>query len=331
MPHSFLNKSPLPKQLMGNVALVTGATGFIGWHLCQTLVELGVPTFGLCRSASADRLPSGVQPLSADIRDSDRLSQCFREARPTLVWHLAAAGVLDPFLPVEMAIAVNVLGTINVLEACHKYSVRRFIHIGSCYEYSAADPSPLVAPPNPYIASKYAAWLLMRAYTNDYKIDAVALRLFHVYGPRQAVSSLIPAAILSAVRGQVLKMTPGNQKRDFIEVNDVVSALLAAAIALDAGGRTYDIGTGAMRSIGAAVRSIFKIVGGEGSIEMGALNYRPNEVMSSMANTLPAEKELHWKSRVEFEIGIVKTIEWYRKYIQMTDSIPVEQYRDTTP
>ena len=50
-----------------------------------------------------------------------------------------------------------------------------------------------------------------------------------------------------------------------------------------------------------------------------------------MANTLPVEKELHWKSRVEFETGIVKTIEWYRKYIQMTDSIPVEQFRDTTP
>lgn len=317
--------------LTGGAALVTGATGFIGWHLCETLVTLGVRTFGLSRSASTERLPPGVQPLPADVRDPDRLSKCFGEARPTWVFHLAAEGVLDPFLPVETAIDVNVWGTLNVLEVCHKCSIRRFIHVGTSYEYIAADPSPKAGSPNPYVASKYAAWLLMRAYANDYKVDAVALRLFHVYGSRQAAPALIPAAIFSALRGQILRMTPGNQERDFVEANDVVSALLAAATVPGVAGGTYDVGTGTVRSIGAVVRGIFERVDGQGSIDMGALNHRPNEIMSLAANTLPAETELHWKSRVEFETGIAQTIEWYREHRQMGESILIEPYRDSTP
>lgn len=295
--------------LRGETVLITGATGFIGRYVVERLLALGVRTFGLSRSASPETLPAGVQPLPIDLRDPAAVRGAFEAARPDRVIHLAAVGVTDPFLPVEIAVDVNIRGTINVLEACAALGVRRVVHVGTAYERAAAgEPG---GPGNPYVAAKLGAWSFWHAFTQAHALNSVALRLFHVYGPRQPARGLIPAAILSALRGETLKMTPGEQLRDFVYVTDVVDALLAAASTLAFQAQTYDIGTGEGRTVRSVVAQIFERVGGGGRFDAGALPYRPREVMTLIARPEAAQRELGWRAQVNWERGLSETLAVY--------------------
>lgn len=304
--------------LRGERLLITGATGFIGRYVGERLIELGVRTFGLSRSASIETLPAGVQPLPIDLRDPTAVREAFERVQPDRVIHLAAMGVTDPFLPVTVAVEVNIRGTVNVLEACAAVGVRRVVHVGTAYERAAAEAGS--GPANPYVASKLGAWSFWQAFTQAHALNSVALRVFHVYGPRQAAHGLIPAAILAARRGETLKMTPGEQLRDFVYVGDVVEALIAAVSALDCQAQTYDIGTGEGRTVRSVVAQIFERVGGMGRFDAGALPYRPHEVMTLIAQPEAARRELGWQAQIDWETGLALTLPAYRPESDNRDS-----------
>jgi nucleoside-diphosphate-sugar epimerase len=295
-----------PTALRGETLLITGATGFIGRYVGERLIELGVRTFGLSRSASIETLPAGVQPLPIDLRDSTAVREAFERVQPDRVIHLAAVGVLDIGVPLDVAMDINVDGTRHVLETCAAVGVRRVVHVGTAYERAAAAGSG-----HSYAASKLGAWSFWHAFVQAHALNSVALRVFHVYGPRQPARGLIPAAILAARRGETLKMTPGEQLRDFVYVGDVVEALIAAVSALDCQAQTYDIGTGEGRSVRSVVTQIFERVGGAGRFEAGALPYRPGEVMRLIAQPEAARRELGWQARIAWETGLALTLRAY--------------------
>ncbi|HZY42509.1 MAG TPA: NAD-dependent epimerase/dehydratase family protein, partial [Anaerolineae bacterium] len=290
--------------------LVTGATGFIGWHLCRQLAELGATVYGLSRSASPATVPTGVIPMAADVTQRAEIVAAMERVRPSHVLHLAAAGVTDPFLPMEQAVEVNVSGTINVLEASYEVGVQRFVQVGTAYEQSASEPDR--GPNNPYVASKLAAWLFWRAYIEKNAIDSVAVRLFHVYGPQQ-LRGLIPAAMQAALRHETFNMTPGEQLRDFVYIDDVVTGLVACVSSADNAGKTYDLGTGTARSIRAAVQYIFAVTDSRGAVAAGMQPYRPSESMALMAETESIYRAYGWRARVPFETGIQITLQWYQR------------------
>ncbi len=288
--------------------LVTGATGFVGQHLCRKLVELGATTFGLSRSASAATVPSGVTPIAADVTQREEMIAALEKARPSHVLHLAAVGATEPFLPIEEARRVNLTGTVHILEASQLIGVERFVHVGTAYEHSATATQQ---PHNPYVASKVAAWSFWQTFTQERQLDAAAVRLYYVYGPGQ-IRGLIPAAIRAAYHQERFEMTPGEQLRDFVYVADVVDALLAALTQPKICGRTYDIGTGVGVPIKMAVQRIFEIMESRGQYVLGALEYRPNEEMELIAAPAAAWQDLHWQAHIAFDEGLVKTIEAFR-------------------
>jgi UDP-glucose 4-epimerase len=298
-------------RLRTETLLVTGATGFIGRQICRHLIKVGVPVFGLSRSAASQTLPVGVQPIAVDITASAAVQVAFEQVRPTSVLHLAAAGVNHPFLPEEEAAQVNVNGTRNVLQASQAVQVRRFIQVGTCYE-SAAEASQASA----YAVSKLEAWRIWRTFLKTYSpLQTAAVRLFHVYGPEQPATGLIAAAICAALRGDRFEMTPGEQQRDFVFIDDVVEALLTALIAPLAGAETYEVGTGVGRSVRSVVHRIFEKVGGAGEAVVGARPYRSNEMMHLVANPQPIAQALGWQARTNLEAGLTATIDWQRRQL----------------
>jgi UDP-glucose 4-epimerase len=291
--------------------LVTGATGFVGQHLCRKLAAQGATTFGLSRSASRDTLPGGVIPIAADVTRRDAMIAALDQTRPSHVVHLAAVGATEPFLPIEEAWRVNLTGTVHVLEASQLAGIERLVHVGTAYEHSAAVSQQ---PHNPYVASKIAAWSFWQTFIQEHQLDAVAVRLYYVYGPGQ-IHGLIPAAIRAAQSHARFEMTPGEQWRDFVYVADVVKALLAAVLLPNVCGQTYDIGTGAGLQVKTAVQRIFEITQSRGEYVLGALDYRPNEEMELISAPAAALHDLHWQAQVQFNEGIAKTIEAYRRQV----------------
>jgi len=292
----------------GKHILVTGATGFIGRHLTRHLAQAGaeVWTTGLPNEQPP---PGTTRHLSLDVRDANAVRAVVAEAAPQVVFHLAAAGVTDPGVDPALALTVNAGGTLHLLEALQGRDVWRVVLAGTCYEYGAREAAEGLDPFNAYAASKVAAWAFGRLYWRTHGLPVVTVRPFQVYGPGQIPHTLIPAAICAALAGDDLAMTPGEQERDFIYVEDVVEGMLAAAQAPGIKGQSLDLGTGQAHTVRQVVERVWAITAAQGHILAGALPYRPAEVMRLTADADRTARLAGWRARVGLEEGLRRTID----------------------
>ena len=293
--------------------LVTGAAGFIGQRLVQQLVEAGARVgAGVAPDEPPERvaaLPAQVERLVFDLRDAVAVQGAVAEATPQVVFHLAAVGVTNAGVDPSLALTVNAGGTVHLLEALKERDVERIVLVGTCYEYGARETVEGLDPFNAYAASKVAAWAFGRMYWRAYGLPIITVRPFQVYGPGQPAGTLIPAAIDAALIGRDFPMTPGEQVRDFIYVDDVVTGMIAAAEAPGIKGESIDLGTGQTHAIRQAVTRVWEIAGARGRMLLGALPYRPGEAMRTVADADRAARLTGWRARVSLEDGLRRTVE----------------------
>jgi len=297
----------------GKRVLITGATGFIGQHLVQRLVESGARTCaGVAPGEGPERFAGLAAPdrrLTFDLRDAEAVQAAVAETSPQIVVHLAAVGVTDPDVDPELALAVNAGGTLHLLEALREQDVQRVVLAGTCYEYGAREATEGLDPFNAYAASKVAAWAFGRMYWWAHGLPIVTVRPFQVYGPGQPDHTLVPVAIRTALAGADFPMTPGEQERDFIYVDDVVEGVLVAAEAPGLEGHSLDLGTGQVHTVYEVVKRIWTMTRAQGRILVGALPYRPGEVMHLVADADRTARLTGWRARVGVEEGLRRTIE----------------------
>ncbi len=299
--------------------LVTGATGFIGQWLVRRLVEIGAEIWaGVYPGEAPERisdLPVQVKRVPLDMQDAESVRRAVQDSAPDVLFHLAAIGVADSGVDPSLALAINAGGTVHLLEALRKQDVQRVVLVGTCYEYGAReafegdDCASCLDPFNAYAASKVAAWAFGRMYWRAHGLPVITVRLFQVYGAGQPEHTLIPAAIRAALAGEDFLMTPGEQERDFIYVEDVVEGLLAAAKAPEIEGQSLDLGTGAARPIRQVVERIWQLVDGRGQIQFGALPYRPGEVMTLVADVDRTARLIGWRAITLLEEGLRNTVQ----------------------
>ena len=223
--------------------MVTGASGFIGAHLCRRLVDAGAEVHALSRCPrSGDKSP--LTWWEGDVADIEMVRTCFRKIQPETIYHLAShvmgAPNLQHVLPTFQA---NLQSSVNLLIAAAENGCRRLVMTGSL-----AEPEPAkgeIFPVAPYAAAKWASSGYARMFHALYGVPAVLARVFMVYGPAQRdLSKLIPYAILSLLQGKSPAISSGGRLVDWIYVDDVVEAYVALADAPGIEGRTVEIGSG---------------------------------------------------------------------------------------
>jgi len=306
-------------------ALVTGGAGFIGSHLVDSLVSAG------CKVAVLDNLSSGnyanlkhLEGKFAFYRDDIRNQRAISTAAEgsEVIFHLAAIVSVPQTIenPVESD-AVNDTGTLLVLDTARRKKARRVIFSGSCAVYGddrrlpkQEDMNP--KPQSPYAVQKLAGEYYARVYYELYGLEAVALRYFNVYGPRQ--DPLSPySGVISIFMAKALHNEPaviygdGNQSRDFIYVQDVVRANLLAAAAKGVGGQVMNIGTGRSVVIKQLWKSICALSGQ--NLEPEYAPKRPGDIVKSVAGIGSAKALLGFEPEISFEKGLESTFEWYRE------------------
>ncbi len=322
--------------LRGRRVLVTGATGFLGANLLLRLLASGAEVTLLARTPQASArldgllrtLARGGYPrptiIPGDLLDSSVVHAAVG-SRPQVVFHLAAAGV-NPAAETRAVLQTNILGTWNLLEACKRLDLQRFVYSGSCSEYgSGRDLSEemLPAPTTAYGASKASAGILVRTYAQTFGLPAVHLRPFMAYGPLERRGRLVPNTILSGLAGCEIRMTAGEQERDFVYVDDVVEGFLLAAVcpAEDCVGQVINLSSGQGTKIREVVSLILEIISCPVRPQFGALPYREGETWQQSGANRRARELLGWSPRTSLPEGLERTVNWIMENRELAQSL----------
>ena len=309
-----------------NKVLITGATGFIGSHLTQRLIQEGFKVGILKREKSniwkIKGLLDKIVTYDVDLRDTQEVSKAVSHFRPDVIFHLATYYAVE-HKPQEISLMIdtNVLGTVNLLEASKESMVKLFVNTSSCFVYKEsenklredADLSPL----NLYALTKLQAEQACSFYAEKYGLKTITFRLFPPYGPADHERRLIPYVIKSLFEGEKLKLTTGEQRWDFVYVGDIVDVYfkLLSVPDLPQKHETFNIGTGNVVSIREVVSRIKEITDVALEPDWGAIPHRKNEVWFTCADISKAENFLGWQPKIQMlEEGLKLTVEWYKNF-----------------
>jgi len=304
--------------------LVTGGAGFIGSHLVEALVKLGyeVTVLDNLSTGKIENL-AGVEGqirfIRGDIRDYETVLRAVEGCE--YVFHQAAhVSVAESVEVPQHTISTNVYGTLNVLLASHRNNVKRVIFASSSSVYGDSEVLPqhegmLLSPVSPYAASKASGEHLCHAFFRSYGLETLSLRYFNVFGPRQDPNSpyaaVIPKFITALLKGEAPTIFgTGKQSRDFVYVDNVVSANILAMQAKDVGGAVFNVGSGEDFDLLTLLDVITKRT--MRSIPPIFAAPRPGDVMRTLASLELAQQRLGYRVIVPFAEGIGRTVEWFK-------------------
>jgi nucleoside-diphosphate-sugar epimerase len=293
--------------LNGSRTLVTGASGFIGTRLLDRLLADGAEIHAVTRRTRASGEPVVWHEL--DLAETGHVRRLVEDIAPDLVFHLAgdSRAARDPDL-VEATFRSNLTSTVNLLGALAEQGTARVLLAGSLEE-----PAPGEAPSSPYAASKLAARSYADLFRTAFGLPVVVLRVFMVYGARQQdLKKLVPYVTLSLLRGQAPRLTSGRREIDWVYVDDVADAFVAAAVADDPAAASVDVGSGTTCSIRALVEQLVELVDPAIIPEFGAIEDRPSEQIRT-ADVDAAARAIGWRPQVGLDEGLQRTVEWYRR------------------
>ncbi|MFA5014112.1 MAG: GDP-mannose 4,6-dehydratase [Actinomycetota bacterium] len=310
--------------------LVTGGAGFIGSHLCERLIDLGSNVICI------DNFNNFYDPLvkenniagiadskyfklyHSDITDLPRIEKIFSENSIDMAIHLAArAGVRPSIQNPLLYERVNILGTINILECCKKYNIKKLIFASSSSVYGGNKKLPFSEednvdhPISPYAATKKAGELICYTYYDLYKISVYCFRFFTVYGPRQRPEMAIHKFTRLILGGKEVEIYgDGSSSRDYTYIDDVVSGIVNSLDGLK-GFEVINLGNSKTVKLMDLVKMIEDV-----TVEKAHLRFmedQPGDVFATYADIGKAEKMLKYFPETNIREGLKKFVKWYKK------------------
>ena len=307
--------------------LVTGVAGFIGSALARAVLAQGdkvrgIDNFSTGKRENLTEIHDRIDFRQADLLDAAAMNDACQGV--DYVFHQAAIpsvpkSVLDPV----GSNRANVDGTLNLLVAARDAKVKRVIYAASSSAYGDTPTLPkredmTPNPISPYAVAKLAGEHYMISFFRCYGLETVCLRYFNIFGPRQDPSSQY-SGVLAKFALQMLKgeqptiFGDGTQSRDFTYIDNAVSANLLAckAPAADVAGKVFNCATGRRADLNETFQILKKLTGYKGEVKYGS--ERGGDIKHSLADLSRTEKHLGYKPQVEFEEGLRRTVEWYKK------------------
>ena len=296
--------------------LVTGGAGFIGSHSVAALLADGHTdrVFDNLSSGQAANVPAEAELVIADITDHAAVEAAIRGCAATL--HLAALVSVPQSLeqPIE-TLAVNTTGTAHLLEAARRAGCARVVLASTCAVYGdipgVKDEQAPLRPLVPYATSKLMAEELMRCYARSYGVQAISLRYFNVYGPRQRADSPYSGVLArwcaAARAGQLCRVFgDGEQTRDFVSVHDVARAnLMALTSPAAVSGEVYNVATGRATSLNDILTTLRDLVGPQFSWEHAPA--RTGDIPHSRGDSARLQ-DLGWHPQVGLSAGLAELV-----------------------
>lgn len=309
-------------------ALVTGGAGFIGSNICAALTREGADVTVLDDLSSGHAINleglSGVTFVEGDIRDPEAVARAMSGSE--VVFHLAASvGNKRSIDHPDQDTAINVNGTLTVLEAAREAGVRKLVAASSAGIYGELKTLPIaenhpLEPLTPYGVSKLYTEKMALAFAHVYGMEAICLRYFNVYGPNQrfdAYGNVIPIFAFRALRGEPISIFgDGQQTRDFVHVEDVVQANLKAAKNNGTSG-AFNIASATQMQILELAQTVNSYV--EMPVAIEHVGERPGDVAHSLADISAARHGFGFDPQVEMGPGLAQYMEWAKQEVRRQD------------
>ncbi len=307
--------------------LVTGASGFIGVHAVEALLEAGHEVHAV---STTRRAIAGAAWHVADLLDPASIESLLAAARPENLLHLAWYAEHGSFWTSPENVRW-VEATLHLLRSFHEIGGRRAALAGTCAEYAwgygrcveerppdaASDAPPAILPaPTPlapatlYGAAKHATHLVAEAYGREIGLELAWGRIFFLYGPREAPGRLVPSVARALLTGQEAATTAGTQVRDFMHVADVARAFVALLDSAVCG--AVNIASGEGIAIADLVRLVAEQAGRPELLRVGALPQRPGEPPELVADATRLSEDVGFTPRFTLTTGVADTVEWWR-------------------
>ena len=318
--------------------LITGAAGFVGYHLSKRLLSEGNNVIGLdnlndyydpeLKKARLGQLEpmTGFRFIKGDLTDSELLDRIFLERRPEIVVHLAAqAGVRYSIENPESYINSNLVGFFRILEACRHYPVKHLVYASSSSVYGNQEKTPFSVDDHPdrpislYAATKRSGELMAYCYSHLYGIPMTGLRFFTVYGPWGRPDMAYFSFTRKILAGETIRVfNYGDQYRDFTFIDDIVEGIMRLLEdppePNEAGvrHRVYNIGNNRPEKLLRFIEILEETTGKTADKEF--LPAQPGDVFQTYADIGPIERDYGFRPKTSLEEGLKRFYDWYRSY-----------------
>ena len=307
--------------------LITGGAGFIGVNFVYKFLDLGYEVNLLEKQRvnlwRLEDIKEKIKFHYIDLKNSNKLGSLITYLKPQIILHFAALGTYPRKQQgVKEIIETNLLGTINLVNACSKIKFKCFINTGSSSEYGIKErpmkENDLLEPNNLYGITKAAATMYCQNTARKLGLPIVTVRPFAVYGYFEEKERLIPTVIKSCLTNKELKLSSSESVRDFIFIEDVISAYLTIIENIqEIKGEIFNLGTGKQATIKEVVNLVKKITKSDVKPQYGQAKPAQTEPKNWVADISKIKKILNWQPKYNLKDGLKKDIEWFKKNISL--------------
>jgi nucleoside-diphosphate-sugar epimerase len=294
----------------------------VGANLVRRLLREGSEVHLMSRKGNSDwrihEITDQVRWHEVSVEDRDGVRSAARNVRPDWVFHLAAYGAYPHQSDVDRMVSTNVTGSMALLDACAESGVEAFIQTGSSSEYGfknhPAREDELLEPNSAYAVSKAAATHYCQFVARRWKLNAIVLRLYSIYGPYEEPTRLVPTLIAQGVNGCLPPLANPRTARDFVYVDDAIEAMLRVAAAAGlTPGSIYNVCSGMQTDLAAIVAEVRAILDIQAEPAWETMPARAWDTNAWVGDPAAILRDTGWRAETSLSDGLRKTVRWFRE------------------